>query len=196
MNLADTQYDVIEKVGEEMGWKLQYNESKTWDLKWNDSAITGDFLSKMSPHQKINHFPGMNTLHRKNTLAKNLYRLQEEHPEDYDFFPRTFLLPHDHLRLKTYFQETRKRGILKTFIVKPEANCQGRGIFLTQDINCTLTNITVRDLRVRALHCAKIRIQPTAVQRSQVRSAYLRVGGRMRPFEDLHIQLGTRTFCN
>lgn len=25
MNLADTQYDVIEKVGEEMGWKLQYN---------------------------------------------------------------------------------------------------------------------------------------------------------------------------
>ena len=25
MNLADTQYDVIEKVGYEMGWKLQYN---------------------------------------------------------------------------------------------------------------------------------------------------------------------------
>ena len=76
MNLADTQYDVIEKVGCEMGWKLQYNDSKNWDLKWNDTAITVDFLSKMSPHQKINHFPGMNTLHRKNNLAKNLYRLQ------------------------------------------------------------------------------------------------------------------------
>lgn len=84
----------------------------------------------------------MNTLHRKNNLAKNLYRLQENCPEDYDYFPRTFLLPYDHLRLKNYFQETRKRGILKTFIVKPEANCQGRGIFLTQDINCTFPYIT------------------------------------------------------
>ena len=98
----------------------------------------------MSPHQKINHFPGMNTLHRKNNLAKNLYRLQEEYPEDYDFFPRTFLLPHDHLRLKNYYQEVRRRGIQKTFIVKPEANCQGRGIFLTQDVNCTVFNITVQ----------------------------------------------------
>ena len=58
-----------------MGWKLQYNDSKNWDLKWNDCAITADFLAKMAPHQKINHFPGMNTLHRKNTLAKNLYRM-------------------------------------------------------------------------------------------------------------------------
>ena len=127
-----------------MGWKLQYNQNKTWDIKWNDTAISVEFLSKLSPHQKINHFPGMNTLHRKNNLAKNLYRLQEEFPDDYNFFPRTFLLPHDHLRLKNYYQEIKKRGIQKTFIVKPEANCQGRGIFLTQDINGTILNITVQ----------------------------------------------------
>lgn len=59
-----------------MGWKLQYNDSKNWDLKWNDSAITVDTLAKMNSHQKTNHFPGMNTLHRKNTLAKNLQRMQ------------------------------------------------------------------------------------------------------------------------
>lgn len=80
----------------------------------------------------------MNTLHRKNNLAKNLYRMQDQDPDSYDFFPRTFLLPHDSIRLKNYYQEIRKQGILKTFIVKPEANCQGRGIFLTQDINCTI----------------------------------------------------------
>lgn len=137
-NLADTQYDVIERVGEELNWKLQYCDEKNWDLKWNDTAINVDFLAKMQPHQKINHFPGMNTLHRKNNLAKNLYRMQDEDPEAYDFFPRTFLLPHDSIRLKNYYQEIRKQGILKTFIVKPEANCQGRGIFLTQDINCIL----------------------------------------------------------
>lgn len=76
LNIADTQYDVVERVGEEMGWKLQYNDGKNWDLKWNDSAITVDSLAKMKSHQKTNHFPGMNTLHRKNTLAKNLQRMQ------------------------------------------------------------------------------------------------------------------------
>lgn len=136
--MADTQYEVVERVGEELAWKLQYNDSKMWDIKWNDSAITVEILSKMQTHQKINHFPGMNTLHRKNNLAKNLYRLYDEEIEEYQFFPRTFLLPHDHLRLKNYYQEIKRQGITKTFIVKPEANCQGRGIFLTQDINCNL----------------------------------------------------------
>jgi tubulin polyglutamylase TTLL6/13 len=56
---------------------LHYNDGKSWDLKWNDSAITADFLAKMASHQKINHFPGMNTLHRKNNLAKNLYRMYD-----------------------------------------------------------------------------------------------------------------------
>lgn len=87
-----------------MGWKLSYNDSKNWDLKWNDCAITSDFLSKMSSHQKINHFPGMNTLHRKNTLAKNLYRMYDDDPDAYDFFPRTFLLPYDGIRLRNYYQ--------------------------------------------------------------------------------------------
>jgi hypothetical protein len=62
------------------------------------------FLLNWPPHQKINHFPGMNTLHRKNTLAKNLYRMYDEDPDSYNFFPRTFLLPFDNLRLRHYFQ--------------------------------------------------------------------------------------------
>lgn len=146
-----------------MGWKLQYNDAKNWDLKWNDCAITPDFLSKMASHQKINHFPGMNTLHRKNNLAKNLYRMYDDDPQSYDFFPRTFLLAYDNLRLRNYFQQTKRRGITKTFIVKPEASCQGRGIFLTQDIDCTYKNITGRNLRIRALCCAKICVQSITV---------------------------------
>jgi hypothetical protein len=46
-----------------MEWKLHYNDGKSWDLKWNDSAITSDFLAKMAPHQ--------------NNLAKNLYRMYD-----------------------------------------------------------------------------------------------------------------------
>jgi len=31
----------------------------------------------MASHQKINHFPGMNTLSRKNNLTKNIARMQD-----------------------------------------------------------------------------------------------------------------------
>jgi tubulin polyglutamylase TTLL6/13 len=103
-NVADTQYEVVERVGEEMGWKVQYSDSKNWDLKWNDCAVAVDQVSKMSVSQKINHFPGMITLHRKNNLAKNLYRMQELDPDSYNFFPITFMLPSDFLRLRSYFQ--------------------------------------------------------------------------------------------
>ena len=55
-----------------------------WDLFWTDSGITPEFLSKMSHHQKVNHFPGnffsitilgMYSLARKNNLGKNLMNL-------------------------------------------------------------------------------------------------------------------------
>lgn len=127
---------------------MHFNDNRTWDVKWSDMSISVEILSRMMTHQKINHFPGMNTLYRKNNLAKNLYRMQEYSPEEYAFFPRTFLLPQEHHKLKQYFQEIRRQGIVKTFIVKPEANCQGRGIFITQDIEGTCTAITVRDISV------------------------------------------------
>ena len=41
------------------------------------------------------------------------------------------MLPTDYKEFKN--QITAKRN--KTFIVKPEASCQGKGIFLTRDIN-------------------------------------------------------------
>jgi tubulin polyglutamylase TTLL6/13 len=49
----------------------------------------------MQSHQKINHFPGMSVLSRKNNLAKNIYKMQLAFPEHYSFAPKTFLLPED-----------------------------------------------------------------------------------------------------
>lgn len=46
-----------------------------WDLYWTDNAVTSEQLAKMKPYQKINHFPGMYTLSRKNYLARNLIKM-------------------------------------------------------------------------------------------------------------------------
>ena len=117
-------------------------DNKNWDLKWVDGAVSVDTLSKLQSHQKINHFPGMNTLSRKNNLAKNMNKMQAAFPQFYNFIPKTFILPYDLPVLKSYYNESRRRGKEKTFIVKPEASCQGRGIFLSQSLSCICMGIS------------------------------------------------------
>ena len=38
--ILDTHYDVVERICDEMAWKLQYTDNKSWDLKWTDNGIT------------------------------------------------------------------------------------------------------------------------------------------------------------
>ena len=51
-------------------------------------------------------------------------------PEDYDFFPRTWLLPAEY---GEFSLEMKSKG--KIFIVKPQASSQGKGIFLTNTLS-------------------------------------------------------------
>lgn len=67
--------------------KLTHNDDDDWDICWRDGAVSCDMLYKMKPYQRINHFPGMYALARKNHLARNLNRMQKSFPEDYKFFP-------------------------------------------------------------------------------------------------------------
>lgn len=59
----------------------------------------------MEPHQKINHFPGMFTLSRKNYLARNLDKMAKKFPEEYGFYPQTWILPSELNQLRRHFDE-------------------------------------------------------------------------------------------
>jgi len=55
--------------------------------------------------------------------------MARKYPKEYNFFPRSFLLPYDWGDFKnTFINKTGKNK--PVYIVKPEASCQGRGIFL------------------------------------------------------------------
>ena len=69
------------------------NPNDEWDIFWTDGGVQVDKLYRMKPYQRINHFPGMYALARKDHLARNLQRMQKLYPEDYKFFPQTWLLP-------------------------------------------------------------------------------------------------------
>ena len=104
MNVYCTEYDVIKKVARKcLGFKLrnymedhdgairrgQHNQKlvKEWDVSWHDLSITPDFLAKLNPYQKVNHYPGMYSITRKNHLARNLMRMKRAFPGEFNFFP-------------------------------------------------------------------------------------------------------------
>ena len=103
-------------------------ESLDWDILWTDNAVQPETLAKMQPFQKINHFPGMYSIARKNNLGRNLMRMRKAFPEAFKFFPPTWLLPAEFGDFKNQFTKKGK----KTFIIKPAASSQGKGIFLTR----------------------------------------------------------------
>mmetsp|Transcript_30555 Transcript_30555/g.27770 ORF Transcript_30555/g.27770 Transcript_30555/m.27770 type:complete len:96 (+) Transcript_30555:409-696(+) len=82
----------------------------------------------MQPYMKVNHFPGMYSIARKNNLGRHLMRMKKAFPDTFKFFPPTWLLPFEMTDFKSNFSQKKR----KTYIVKPEASSQGKGIFLTR----------------------------------------------------------------
>jgi hypothetical protein len=78
-------YVVVKKALRHLGYKMMDDEVGDWDIYWNDTAgTTPEQLSKLQPHQRINHYPGMYQLARKNNLCKNLMRMHKAFPADLD----------------------------------------------------------------------------------------------------------------
>jgi len=129
VNVLNTEYDVVKEVIKRpFNYKSSIEPEAEWDLYWCDTGVTNEMLCRMKKYQKINHYPAMGCLARKNNLGKNLMRMRKEFPKEFGFFPPTWLLPYEWKEFKAQFNEKK----CKTFIVKPEALSQGKGIFLTR----------------------------------------------------------------
>lgn len=102
-------------------------------MYWTDLPIDTDTLIKMHLFQKINYYPGIYVLARKNILGLKLMSMKEKFKHHYDFFPMTWMLPQQYSEFRQYYED-KPVGKTRTYIVKPEADCQGRGIFLTRKL--------------------------------------------------------------
>ncbi|XP_072229363.1 LOW QUALITY PROTEIN: tubulin polyglutamylase ttll6 [Leuresthes tenuis] len=103
-------------------------EDEDWTLFWTDCSVSLDRVKDMKPYQKINHFPGMSEICRKDLLARNLNRMLKLFPKEYNVFPRTWCLPADYSDFQAYTRAKKS----KTYICKPDTGCQGKGIFITK----------------------------------------------------------------
>lgn len=107
----------------------EVGENEDWTVYWTDYSVSLERVMEMKRFQKINHFPGMIEICRKDLLARNLNRMLKLFPKEYNIFPRTWSLPADY----GDFQAYRRRRKNRTFICKPDSGCQGRGIFITRN---------------------------------------------------------------
>jgi tubulin polyglutamylase TTLL6/13 len=96
---------------------------------WADHAVAPERMQKFKPHQRCSQLPGIGCITRKDNLGKNLNGMLKRHPQQYDFFPKTYLFPQDKQKLYREWDSN------TTLIVKPEASCQGKGIYLTRDLD-------------------------------------------------------------
>lgn len=132
---AECRYDVVLERAKKFGWKLVSDEKNEHNCNfyWIDSATIHERFKTILPWQVINHFPGMPNIARKNRMGQNLNRMQKIMPAEYNFYPRTWVLPGEFTDFEKNFDSQGNSN--KIFIIKPDSGCQGRGIFLTKSLS-------------------------------------------------------------
>lgn len=125
---TNCQYDSVRRCAKALGFK-DMNESDHWTVYWTDCSVSVERCTSMKNFQRINHFPGMSEICRKDLLSRNLTRMMKQYPKEYAFFPRTWVLPADQGDLLSYMKS---RGKKAAFICKPQKGCQGKGIYITR----------------------------------------------------------------
>ncbi|MBN3303585.1 TTL11 polyglutamylase, partial [Amia calva] len=83
---------------------------------------------------QVNKFPGMIEMLRKINLSRAVRTMQELFPEEYNFYPRSWILPEDGVFvLQVRVAKDKDASWKPTFIVKPDGGSQGDGIYLIRD---------------------------------------------------------------
>jgi tubulin polyglutamylase TTLL6/13 len=106
-------------------------------------------------------YPGIQCMTKKHHLARNLMNMHKAFPLQYDFFPKTWLLPSQMTDLRNNFahnQYNSKKSKV-TYIVKPDSLAQGNGIFLTRNIELIsdiVTNVKANPTLEEPVGCGYI----------------------------------------
>ncbi|XP_066273901.1 probable beta-tubulin polyglutamylase isoform X1 [Branchiostoma lanceolatum] len=128
ISTVNCKYESVRRVARRFGIR-EVGEDEDWSLYWTDYSVSLERVMEMKRFQKINHFPGMSEICRKDLLARNMNRLYKLFPKEYSVFPKSWCMPADYGDFQAYCRQKKN----KTFICKPDSGCQGRGIFLCKN---------------------------------------------------------------
>ncbi|XP_042336141.1 tubulin polyglutamylase TTLL11 isoform X2 [Sceloporus undulatus] len=129
---ARTSLEALKRSLRELRWKeFPFGRRLPCDIYWHavsfhDNAIYSGLVNK---------FPGMTEMVRKITLSRAMRTMQELFPEEYNFYPRSWILPEEFaiFLAEVHMIKDTNPSWRPTFIVKPDGGCQGDGIYLIKD---------------------------------------------------------------
>eukprot|EP00742_Colponemidia_sp_Colp-10_P007945 GILJ01008572.1.p1 GENE.GILJ01008572.1~~GILJ01008572.1.p1 ORF type:complete len:685 (+),score=114.58 GILJ01008572.1:277-2055(+) len=127
-NKARSEIDVLRLCFATLGWKESLGLEEDAQIVWFGLGPSDtEILKAVSQStQKVNRFPGMTEMARKRDLCQVLNRYRRIFPKEFNFYPKTWLLPDESSQLESEMNPK------KTYIVKPSAGCQGDGIYLVK----------------------------------------------------------------
>jgi len=122
---------LIKYLLEDNGFRESHN-SLNFSLLWSNGPIKNEVYQCLGYYQKVNHFPKSSEITRKDAMHRNISRMQTSFGlKNFNFIPRSFILPNELSLLQT--DSEKNKG--SWYIVKPQASSQGRGIFITNDLD-------------------------------------------------------------
>ncbi|XP_021446272.1 tubulin polyglutamylase TTLL11 isoform X1 [Oncorhynchus mykiss] len=130
---AKTSLEALKLSIRQLKWKeFPVGRRSACDIYWhgvsfhdNDNIISG----------QVNKFPGMIEMLRKINLTRAVRTMQELFPEEYNFYPRSWILPEEYQLFSTQISLAKDGDVSQkpTFIIKPDGGSQGDGIYLIRD---------------------------------------------------------------
>ncbi|XP_077692127.1 tubulin polyglutamylase TTLL11 isoform X3 [Eretmochelys imbricata] len=129
---AKTSLEALKISLRQLRWKeFPFGRRLPCDIYWHGVSFhDNDIFSG-----QVNKFPGMTEMVRKITLSRAVRTMQDLFPEEYNFYPQSWILPEE---FPLFVAEVRMMKESDppwkpTFIVKPDGGCQGDGIYLIKD---------------------------------------------------------------
>lgn len=122
---------LLKLIFQKRGWKEVFDLNS--DIFWSAFSLNSDeYVSLKLKKIKNNRIPCLADLAEKRLTAFFLNKFQFYFPENFDFYPKTFLLPEDYQLLKSFKKQKGNKS--KLLIVKPTSGSQGDGILLMKTL--------------------------------------------------------------
>ncbi|XP_030635886.1 tubulin polyglutamylase TTLL11 [Chanos chanos] len=130
---AKTSLEALKLSIRQLKWKeVSVSRRSACDIYWhgvsfhdNENIISG----------QVNKFPGMIEMLRKINLSRAVRTMQQLFPDDYNFYPRSWIMPEEYQLFSTQVRLMKELDptLKPTFIVKPDSGSQGDGIYLIRE---------------------------------------------------------------
>lgn len=84
---------------------LVSTDRHNWNMLWTHTQGKNYFYERLTPTQKINHFPLSFEITRKDRLAINIKKMQQKYSRTYfNFIPETYVLPEEFEKFEERFK--------------------------------------------------------------------------------------------